>query len=167
MLVEIILASVIAMGIAIYLLNLTYKFKNTNDELHRSITYVNDKNLVVKNIMNDLVDLSVEQFMYDSGTNASGTSYQQIFLRAVDKNGTTVYRKIYISGRSIQYGMTSTYKGAYDRNDYTYYAKTLEKNMVIGTCSVSSGTSSTKITIPVDNMYDDNDYDINLIVLNK
>lgn len=164
MLVEIILASVIAMGIAIYLLNLTYKFKNTNDELQRSITYNNDKNVVVKNIMNDLVNLSIN---VSSIKVDRDPSFERISFSAVDKSGNTVYRKIYISERTIQYGGMGSLTGAYNRNDYTYYTKTLKKTMVIGSCSVSSSTYSTKFIIPVDNMYDDNDYDINLIILNK
>ena len=52
MLVEIIIASVLAFGIAYYLLNLTYKFKNTNADVYESYYYMKDKILITKNIMN-------------------------------------------------------------------------------------------------------------------
>ena len=53
MLVEIIIASVLAMTVAYYLLNLTYRFKDTNEDLYHSTVFLNDKILITKNIMQD------------------------------------------------------------------------------------------------------------------
>ena len=54
MLVEIIVSFVLAFSIAMYLLNLTIKFKDTNDEIYYSAKYFKDRNLITRNIMNDI-----------------------------------------------------------------------------------------------------------------
>ena len=54
MLVEIIVASVIAFSVAYYLLNLTYKFKDKSEDIYYSTTMLSDKINITKNIMNDL-----------------------------------------------------------------------------------------------------------------
>ena len=54
MLIEIVLSSVLAMSIALYLLNLTYQFKNKDEDIYQSTIYSSDKIAVTKNIMNDL-----------------------------------------------------------------------------------------------------------------
>ena len=54
MLVEIIIASVIAFSVAYYLINLTIKFKNQNSDLYNNTIIKNDKVNITKNIMNDI-----------------------------------------------------------------------------------------------------------------
>ena len=49
MLVEIIVASVIAFSVAYYLLNLTYKFKDKNEDVYYSTTMLADKINITKN----------------------------------------------------------------------------------------------------------------------
>lgn len=56
MLVEIIVAFVLAAGISYYLLNLTYRFKNLDEDIYQSYLYMQNKNLITKNVMNDLND---------------------------------------------------------------------------------------------------------------
>ena len=58
MLVEIIVASVIAFSVAYYLLNLTYKFKDKSEDIYYSTTMLSDKINITKNIMNDLEKIS-------------------------------------------------------------------------------------------------------------
>ena len=54
MLVEIIIASVLAFSVAYYLLNLTYDFKDKNEDVYFSTATLSDKINITKNIMNDL-----------------------------------------------------------------------------------------------------------------
>lgn len=54
MLVEIILASVIAFSVAYYLINLTFKFKDQNMDLYNLTVIDNAKINITKNIMEDL-----------------------------------------------------------------------------------------------------------------
>lgn len=60
MLVEIIVAAVIAFSIAYYLLNLTFKFKDKNELVHDSRDLNSIKINVTKNIMNDLDGKNIE-----------------------------------------------------------------------------------------------------------
>ena len=59
MLVEIVIATVLAFSIAFYLLNLTYKFKNTNSDIQESRAFLADRLVITKNIMNDIRDKAV------------------------------------------------------------------------------------------------------------
>ena len=61
MMIELVLSSVLAMTIAIYLLNLTIQFKNKNEDIYQSIGYSADKIETTKNIMNDLENLTITE----------------------------------------------------------------------------------------------------------
>ena len=69
MLVEIVIAFGIAMAIAYYLMNLTYKFKNTNEDIYQSTIYLKDKVSVTKNIMNDLEKSTIVEYNKCNDTN--------------------------------------------------------------------------------------------------
>lgn len=51
--VEVVLASVIAFGIAYFLLNLTIKVKDKNDDMLVKTILINDKAIIENNIMKD------------------------------------------------------------------------------------------------------------------
>ena len=59
MLVEVVISFGLALTIGYYLLSLTYKFKNTYQELDFSYYLMNDKIEISKSIMNDLEEGSV------------------------------------------------------------------------------------------------------------
>ena len=59
MLVEIVLAAVISFSVAYYLLNLTYKFKDKNEDVLYTKKMLSDKINITKNIMNDLNNRTV------------------------------------------------------------------------------------------------------------
>ena len=54
MLIEIIVSFALAFVIFIFLANLLIKFKNTNEDLSYETKYLRDKNLITRNIMDDL-----------------------------------------------------------------------------------------------------------------
>lgn len=70
MLVEIILASVIAFSVAYYLINLTFKFKDQNMDLYNLTAIETAKINITKNIMNDL-ELGVPEESVCEGDNIS------------------------------------------------------------------------------------------------
>ena len=109
MLVEMILASVIAMSIAYYLLNLTYKFKDKNEDIYNSTVLIADKILITKNIMNDFDGKIVE---LDSKTD------KEIIFKV---NGEK--RKITIADKTIKYTK---------EDNSIIYKKTLANSMEIG-----------------------------------
>ena len=51
--VEVVLASVIAFGLAYFLLNLTIKVKDKNDDILVKTILINDKAIIENNIMKD------------------------------------------------------------------------------------------------------------------
>ena len=87
MLVEIVLSSVLAMSIALYLLNLTYQFKNKNEDIYQSISYSSDKIAITKNIMNDLDNQII--------TKIEKKEHNEVILTS--KSGTLEEKKFIIS----------------------------------------------------------------------
>ena len=163
MLVEIIIASVLAMSIAYYLLNLTYRFKDTNEDLYHSITYLTDKNVITKNIMNDLERGSISNVTTTSDSN----HYQADFYLSteLDEDGDGVNDKekrrleINRNDNTIIYGLHDG--STYQTEDVSYYKKTLEPSLMIGTIEATRTSSDTLgIIIPVESIYDDTAYNI-------
>ena len=155
MLVEIIVASVLAMSIAYYLLNLTYKFKNTNEDLYQSYSYMNDKILITKNIMNDLERRRI----------APGILYDSTSIILFHKLGNSlVPKKLEISkvnGKTkLEYGKHEN--GNFDKSDLSYYEKKLDSSLIIGDLIVNEDSNSVTIKIPIKSIYNDEDYTIKL-----
>ena len=122
MLVEIIVAAVIAFSIAYYLLNLTFKFKDKNELIHDSRDLNSIKINVTKNIMNDIKGKDIG-FELEDG-NIKGLSNNSIEFY-VDGNP----RKLVINSSEIKYGYYSgdTIKMTKQAND-PYYVKNLGNN---------------------------------------
>jgi len=161
MIIEIVLASVLAMSIAYYLLNLTYKFKNTNEDIQQGNIYMANKILITKNIMNDL----------EKGKIASVTSdYNSLeFEFVIEENNEIKIEKriLSITNESgitkLKYGKGTSNSGIYtfDDNDNSYYEKELPSSLVIGNITTNY-TGGISIVIPIQSLYDDNDYSIKL-----
>ena len=156
MLVEIVLASVLAMGIAYYLLNLTYQFKNTDQDLYQSIIYLSDKNLITRNIMDDI----------DGGT-ISGLTYSSSYVQfSLTKDSITETRRLSVTTSPvsvIKYGKYTA--SGYNTQDVSYYEKKLDNSVVVGTINVTiSSKNSANIRIPVSSIYEDENYDIKLFL---
>ena len=123
MLVEIIIASVLAFSVVYYLLNLTYDFKDKNEDVYFSTATLSDKINITNNIMNDLEGKSVD-VVHLSESNADpsyitlkvgeSTDYKQIFINKNDK--------------TIKYGkLLYDDVGTFDVNDQTYYEKKIDE----------------------------------------
>lgn len=164
MLVEIVIASVLAMGIAYYLLNLTYKFKNTDADVQESYYYLKDKILITNNIMNDLRrgDVSgVVKFQEDS---IIGVDFE-LFV-----DGHFEKRRLQIDKLDSDYNVTSIKYGklieidgivSFDTDDISYYEKKLEKTLVVGEPVINIVQDKAfSIKIPITSWYTDNNYDI-------
>ena len=157
MLVEMILASVIAMSIAYYLLNLTYKFKDKNEDIYNSTMLIADKILITKNIMNDF-DGKIVKLIAQSD--------KEITLSV---NGIT--KKIIVDKNTIKY-ISETVEGFVGNEEDTtengedttgneeattgseevIYSKTLDNSIEIGTITVDNNI----ITIPIKSIYSKN-----------
>lgn len=167
MLVEIVISSVLAMSIALYLLNLTYQFKNKNEDIYQSISYSSDKIAITKNIMNDLDNQII------TGIESTGTS--EVILTS--NSGTSKEtRKIKITSPStdisqnqqttITYGKLDTKTNDFDTTDVSYYQKKLQKSLLFKGIEIDklSNPNIATIKIKLESMYTNDDYSINLFI---
>ena len=159
MLIEIVLASVLAMSIALYLLNLTYQFKNKDEDIYQSISYSSDKIAITKNIMNDL-DKQVITKIEKSENN-------EVVL-TTPSSGTEEKRKIQINNPenkevTITYGKINN-DGSFDKNDSSYYQKNLQKSLLFKEIKINNENENIiTIKIILESMYTDDDYSIKLL----
>ena len=166
MLVEIIIASVLAFSVTYYLLNLTYEFKDKNEDVYFSTAILSDKINITKNIMNDLEGKSVSILSYNNSSNplyvelvvgdAEGSSIKRI---SIDKNTNT-----------ITYGIYDQYREKYTvTDDNTYYQKEIDSFLEFGEIKLEGNLTGANsdyvyIIIPISNIYSDETYDIRLLV---
>ena len=149
MLVEIVVAGVLAIGIGYYLLELTFNFSDKNDDLYQSMSMLSDKTVITKSIMSDLEGKVITDISSD---NSSYVSFK------VD--GDERRLEINKSTKEIRYGK---YNGGYDTGDVSYYYKKLSNSVIIGDIIINRG-NITYINIPLSTIYDDTDYGVKLIV---
>ena len=164
MLVEIIIASVLAMSIAYYLLNLTYKFKNTNEDLYQNYHYMSDKILITKNIMNDLESGTISNIAYDTN------SISFLLHISNEKSEITQLRKLLVNKENdkttIQYGLYNSESNSFYKTDLSYYEKKLNHSLIIDNLIVKGyddyNINSVTIEIPIKSIYSDVSYTIKL-----
>ena len=157
MLVEIIIASVLAFSVAYYLLNLTYDFKDKNEDVYFSTATLSDKINITKNIMNDLEGKEV--VIINNGNNyvtfqvGTTDNIKQIYIDKANK--TITYGKLQGNGNAI---------GNFNVSDNSYYQKQLDDFLEFGSISIESNSNYISIQIPISNIYSDNTYDIKLLI---
>ena len=160
MLVEIIVAFTLTFSIAMYLLNLSLKFKDTNEDIYYSAKYLKDKNLITRNIMNDLE----KNIINVSGMNKTN---KELTFEVKEDDGNTKTRKLIINNNTIEYGYYNNSTTEFVKEDNSYYKKELEQSLIIGNienCSLANNYFCIKI--PITSMYDDKSYDIKLFSSN-
>ena len=157
MLVEIIVASVLAFSVAYYLLNLTYDFKDKNEDVYFSSATLSDKINITKNIMNDLegkevviINNSNNYVTFQVGTT---DNIKQIYIDKANK--TITYGKLQGNGNAI---------GNFNVSDNSYYQKQLDSFLEFGTIKIEPSSNYISIQIPISNIYSDNTYDIKLLI---
>lgn len=154
MLVEIIISFVLAMGIAYYLLNLTYKFKNMDEDIYRSSLFTKDKIVITKNIMNDL-DRGIIKDIPKTNDN------QIDFKIQMNENNREELRRLTIKDKTITYGKPLA-NGGFDTNDKSYYKKTIDDFLTIKEIDIKKESNYITIRIPIESIYDNENYDIKL-----
>ena len=154
MLVEIVLAAVISFSVAYYLLNLTYKFKDKNEDVLYTKKMLSDKINITKNIMNDLnnrtvtsvtcIDKSVDLSTYNSDSMAQENI------------------KLSINSNTIEYGITK--EGSFKTDDNSYYVKKIEDYLEVGQITCITNNSIATIKIPLSNIYSDSVEEVKLYI---
>ena len=174
MLVELVLSSVLAMTIALYLINLTYQFKNKNEDIYQSITYSKDKIAITKNIMNDLENKKIvsinspvqkgDTFTIDFQV-LVGDNFDSIESRRIkvvknhEKDNTS---KDIATTTTIYYGKINGED--YLKEDVSYYERTLDKNLTVGKIASKYENDYLTLNIPIQSIYSSDNYDIKLLL---
>ena len=151
MLVEIIVASVIALVMAYFLIDITINLVNKNNDYYVESTLLTDKSLVTKEIMEDISD---SRIILTSVNKKSDTSVDLTFKHY--NNDTDFYE------------FTKTITIDNDTKIITYgeYSKKLSKDLNIKSITIKNDESTKQlyITIPAYTNYSNTDYGINLII---
>ena len=165
MLVEIIVAFALTISIAMYLLNLTIKFKDTNEDVYYSTRYLKDKSLIVRNIMEDLNRGIIRKIEYNNSNEIRFSLYIDGQEEKEESRKLLIYNN---DGFGIEYGKTDE-SGNFDKNDISYYKKTLETSLIIEQTNIhieaDQEGNTFSIIIPIKSLYTDDNY--NIILLGK
>ena len=164
MLVEIIISFTLAMSIAYYLLNLTYKFKNMDEDIYMSTIFIKDKILVTKNIMNDIDRGTVSDIPASVDENTSSITFN-LHLNNAPSDSSPEKRRISISedGKTITYGIPDGETG-WKQDDISYYTKTIDDALIIKGFEIKSSQYGNyfSIIIKISSLYNEDEYDIKL-----
>lgn len=137
MLVEIVVASVIALTMAFFLMEVTLKIVNANNDYYIDSVLLFDKNIITKEIMDDIMKkelVSVE--MENSST-------------CILKYDDNTEKVLSINDKTITYGS---------------YKKKLADELNVGELSLTEEDNMLIISIPAYTNYSDEDYGINIVV---
>lgn len=152
MAVEIILASVVSITIAVFLIDITVKLVNKTDDYHVDTVFVNDKALIIKNIKEEIQN---------------------------DINSNGIITSISCSGNSCNIGYENGVSKELSINQetseisYSSYTKKIDTRLS-GEVSISGNMSGDKpsdskyivINIKFSNIFNNNDYDMIIPVSN-
>ena len=167
MLVEIIVSFSIAFVILISLTNLVLKFKDVNEDTYYETKYLKDKNLITRNIMDDLDNAVVTKItMPDKNTidfyivrnyttNPKTPSKIQRRLAIIREDGKT----------KIKYGQIEKNDDGtvvFNTDDVSYYEKDIEASLTVGDLDVTDKEGTFSVRIPMKSIYTDGTYDINI-----
>lgn len=164
MLIEVIIASTLAMTVAYYLLNITYKFKNATEDLNQSYFYNQAKILITKNIMSDLEQGVVTGFT-ESNSNNSKTI---IFDFLITENNIQKHEKRCLTitnnqeESTIEYGQLNAQDSSFNEQDVSYYKKKIPKSLIINNININTEATGISISIPMQSIYSTEDYTIKL-----
>ena len=166
LLVEIIVASVLAMTITFFLVELTINLKNINDDYYVNTMLETDQILMLEDVMDDLS--SYELVKVEVGLNTVDFTFNIL--------GSEVIKRITVDDNTFSYG-------SFINNSYgnDVYVNTFDESLDIGSITIenlcyqdssyvecSDVSNSTKgllnIKIPAYTLYSDIDYGINLSI---
>lgn len=161
MLVEIIVASVIAFSVAYYLINLTYKFKDKNEDVYYSTVMLSDKVNITKNIMNDLKQYNINSVSQTT----NGTTKVITFNASVSRDGSeeTVTKILSVEKSKVEYGRFKNNNFVHDKS---YYKKDISKGSEITGVDVKKEEEEGYyfIVIKISSLYTNDNEDIKLLI---
>lgn len=157
--VEVILASVVAVSIAIFLMNITIKLVDVTDDVYVNTELLTDKALIIKNIKS-----GIEEDIKNGGgiSSIELTSGRQSMINISFCNS-AYNRGVYISSNKLIYKNT---------NDNTeLYSKDLSKYLSGYSVSSTTGTINNNeyvlFKVTGVNKFSEDNFEADIIVLNK
>ena len=142
LLVEIIVASTLAIGIGYFLVRLTIKFSKQEEDIYHSLFYTSQKNVITSTIMDDL-----------STHEITSVSISTPKIIITYKDGTRAEINVDSSNNKLSFNNEEKWE--------------FENNILIESISGTSCSGANKycyIEIPIKDRYSDNNYDIRLTV---
>ena len=163
LIVEIIVASVIAMTMMYFLMEITIKIKNINEDYYIKTKLETDKVLMTREIMKDINSMYVTNitthedvdnkfiiFTFDTGDTK---------MMKLSKDGS---KTIFKYGESVDEENQFTFK---EENDV--YTKTVDENLTLGNIDITNDSDILTLKTPATNMYLEQDYGLDLAVSYK
>ncbi len=142
LIVEIIVASVLAMGIAFFLVRLTISFSRKDEDIYKSITFTNNKNIITNKIMEDINNYTLINVKKEG-------DYKVTFTYA-ESSGNKDKSLVLDNNNKII--------------TYDNYTKSIGNSLELGSASFEVKDNYTSIVIPITNIYNDEDYSIRLFI---
>ena len=144
--VEVVLASVIAFGLAYFLLNLTIKVKDKNDDMLVKTILINDKAIIENNIMKD------------------NDKYTSVELEECAKKKCTISFLSDTNNKLIYINVEGKYPKIECRTDGNLtFSKEFSKYANVGNININETSDLLSITIPITNEFiKDYNFDINI-----
>lgn len=134
--VEIILASVVAITIAVFLMEITVKLVNVTDDAYVDTELLTDKALIIKNVKENLEN-DINEFggikKIERYTSEGKRGYIIYFCNSANQDED---RNIYITTNNIIEYSTDLYNEAQDET--IFYSKTLNKNLNADSAKIDS-----------------------------
>ena len=168
MLVEVIISSAIALVMAYFLVEITVKLVNKNNDYYEQSVFVSDKNILTKSIMDVFNDEYFElvKVDYNNGSNSVNFTFQyyDYYYKEMKQEVFTLT----IDGNVVSYGCD-------DEEDYSY-KKELSSDLIVGPLNINTyvvpGVNYTDtvnnallfIKLPAYTNYSDEDYGLNLVI---
>lgn len=145
LIIEIVLASMIAFGVAYFLFDLTINIKNRNDDLQAKTIVMTDSAIVENYIVRTL----------KTKNNASCDSNNKITYSYIDENDNYLTNSMYIDTTESSFIDSSD-------NGNIVYKKMFSKYITLDNLICNNSGTSLEITIPITMNYNKEDLTINL-----
>lgn len=156
--VEIIIASVIAFAIAFFLMEITINLVDITDNEYVDTNFMTDKALIMKNIKKNVKEDINKYEKVNSITCTNNEMCEIIFIRS---GGPTEARRIIIDNQEKKVIYMEN-----DDNGNIIYKKELDSNY--GNMTITGGIEGNYVYFQIkgNNIFSDEEYDINIIVYN-
>ncbi|HAX63222.1 MAG TPA: hypothetical protein DCX74_03895 [Firmicutes bacterium] len=152
MTVEIIIASVIAFSIAFFLMEITMKLVDVTDNEYADTNFMTDKALIITNVKKYVEDY-LDDVKSDGDPRVNFTCSGN---KCTAQSESNAYLGLYIQNNSI----------IVENNDGTLYSKEVDSRVKVNSLTGSNNGDYIYFQIKCNNIFSDEDYNINIVIYN-